>query len=77
MLGVSVGQVPENSRKRIAKYKLYLVAVQEFSWDSSGSKPEDHYTFNGPGNAYHQLGSGFFRHKGTTSAVRTVEFVSD
>jgi hypothetical protein len=38
---------------------------------------EDYTFFYGQGNGDHQLGTGFFVHKGNVSPVRRVEFISD
>jgi hypothetical protein len=54
------------------------MGVQEVRWKRGGTKPADKYTFfNGKGNENHELGTGFFVHRRTTSAVNKVEFVSD
>jgi hypothetical protein len=59
-------------------YKLDLVAVQEVRWDKGGAEPAGDYTFFcGNGNADHHLGTGFFVHKRSISAVKRVEVVSD
>jgi hypothetical protein len=64
--------------RKLAKYKLDLVQVQEVSWGKGGTEPADNYTFfYGNGNADHHLGTGFFIYKGIISAVKRVEFVSD
>jgi hypothetical protein len=57
---------------------LDLVGVQEVRWYRGGTEPADQYTyFYGKGNQNHELGTGFFVHKGIISAVKKVEFVSD
>jgi hypothetical protein len=54
------------------------VAVQELRWDEVGSEPTDDYTCShGNGNGNHQLGTGFFIHKGIIAAVKRPEFISD
>jgi hypothetical protein len=53
------------------------VGVQEVTWDRSGTEPAGNYTFfNGNRNGKHELGRGFFVHKGIISAVKSTEFVS-
>jgi hypothetical protein len=52
--------------------------VQEVRREKGGTERADDYTFfYGEGNGDHQLGTSFFVHKRTVSAVSTVEFVSD
>jgi hypothetical protein len=44
--------------RKLAKYKLDLVAVQNIRWDEGGSQPADDYIFfYGDGNAIHHLGT--------------------
>jgi hypothetical protein len=56
---------------------LDLVGVQKVRWDRDSTKPVGQYTFYGRDNGNHELGTGFFVHKRTISAVKRVEFVSD
>jgi hypothetical protein len=47
--------------KRISKYKLDLVGVQEVRWDRSGTEPAGEYTiFYGNSYENHELGTEFF-----------------
>jgi hypothetical protein len=64
--------------RKLRKYKLYLVGVQEVRWEKGGTERPDNYTFlYGAGNEYHQLGTVSFVHKRIKSEVRRVEFLSD
>jgi hypothetical protein len=64
--------------EEISKYKLDLEGVQEVRWDRGGTKPVSQYTFfYRKGNQNHALGTGFFVHKRTISAVKRAESVSD
>jgi exonuclease III len=63
--------------KEVSKYKLDLVGVQEFRWETGGTVPPGKYTFfYGNGNENHELGVLFVR-KTIISAVKRTEFVSD
>jgi exonuclease III len=64
--------------KKLGKYKLDLVDIQEVRWDKGGTERAEDYTFfYGAGNEDHQLEKGVYVHKRIISAVRRVEFVSD
>jgi exonuclease III len=64
--------------RELARYKFDLVGVQEVRWEGGCTEPAGEYTFfYQKENANHELGTGFLVHKGTISAVKRVEFVSD
>jgi len=43
----------------LARYKLYLMGVQEVRWDKRGTvRAGDYNFFYGKENEYHQLGTG-------------------
>jgi hypothetical protein len=64
--------------REVARYKLDLVDVQDVRWDREGTGGAgDYKSFHGKGNKDHQLGTDFFVHHRTVSAVKKVEFVSD
>jgi exonuclease III len=70
--------VVDSVGEEISKYKLDLVGVQEVRWDGGGTEPAGEYTFFcGKMNETHELCTGFFVHKGITSAVKRMEFISD
>ena len=72
MLGGCIGQVHLTAVTReLARYKLNLVGVQEVRWDKGGTvRAEDYNFFYGKRNENHQLGTGFFVHQRTASAVK-------
>jgi hypothetical protein len=54
------------------------VAVQKVWWGKEGNvRAGDCNFFYGKGNENHQLGTGFFVHYRTVSAVERVEFARD
>jgi exonuclease III len=64
--------------RKLARYKLDLVGVQEVRWNKRGTvRAEDYIFFYGKGNEKNQLGTGFFVHHGKVSPVKRVEFVTD
>jgi hypothetical protein len=63
--------------RKLARYKLDLVGVQEARWNKGGTVRAGDYTFfYGKGNESHQLGTGLFVHQRIVSAIKK-EFVSD
>jgi hypothetical protein len=64
--------------KELSKYKIYLMVVQEVTWDRGDTKPSGKYTFSyARGNDNHELSTGFCVYKIIISAVMRVEFVCD
>jgi exonuclease III len=64
--------------REFGKYRLDLVGAQEVRREKSGTERAEDYTFfYGQGNGNHQLGTGFFVHKGNVSMVERVEFISN
>jgi hypothetical protein len=63
--------------RELARYKIDLVGVQ-VRWEGGGTEPVGEHTFfYCTGNDNHELGTGFFVHERTISAVKRVEFISD
>jgi hypothetical protein len=63
--------------RELEKSTMSLLVGVQVRWDKSTTERAEYYTFfYGAGND-HQLGTGFFVHKGIISAVRRIEFVSD
>ena len=66
------------AERELTRYKLELVGVQEVWWDKDGTvRPGDYNFFYGKRNENYQLGTEFFVHHRTVSAVKRVEFISD
>jgi len=64
--------------RELARYKLDLVGVQEVRCNREGTVRAGGYNFfYGKGNENHQLGTGFFVHHRTVSAVKRAASVSD
>jgi exonuclease III len=64
--------------RKLARYTLDLLGVQEVRWDREGTeRAEDYNFFYGKGNENNQLGTGLFVHRRIVSAVKRAEFVSD
>jgi hypothetical protein len=64
--------------KKLLKYGLDLVGVQEVRWLGGGTEPAGRYTFfYGKGNKNHDLETGFLVHKKIISVLKRVEFLSD
>jgi hypothetical protein len=69
------GWFAHDSCKRISKYKLDLVGVQEVKWKRGGAETADEYTFfYGKGNENHELRSAFVN-KRIISTVNRVKSV--
>jgi hypothetical protein len=65
MLGVCRAVSLKTVAGKLAKYKFDVMAVQEVRWDTPGSEPaDDQASFCENGNSNHNLGTGFFIHKG-------------
>ena len=45
--------------RKLGRYKLDVVEVQEVRWDKGGTVRAGDYFFYGKGNENHQLGTGF------------------
>ena len=62
----------------VQEFRWDREGVQEFRWDREGTVRAGNSTFfYEEGNENHQIGTGFFVHYRTVSAVKRVEFVSD
>jgi hypothetical protein len=57
----------------LARYELYLVGVQEVRWDNECTlRAGDCTFFYEKGNEFYQLGTVFFLHHRTVSAVKRI-----
>jgi hypothetical protein len=63
--------------RKLSKYNLDLVRVQEVRWEGSGTELAGDHTFFYGKNENHELDTGSFVHKRIISAVQTVESVND
>ena len=64
--------------RKLARYKLDVVGVQEVRWDKGGTvRAGDYNFFYGKGNENYQFGTGFFVHHRTVSAVKKIELVGN
>jgi hypothetical protein len=61
----------------LEKYNLDLVEVQKIRWEGEGYQIADYIFFLWKRNVNHHLGTGLFVHGVITSAVKTVDFISD
>jgi hypothetical protein len=67
-----------SSIKKLSKYKLDLVGLQEVRWEGGDTEPAGEYIFFYiKGNENPDLRTGLFDYKTILSAVKRVEFVSD
>jgi hypothetical protein len=63
--------------RELARYKLDFVDVQEFRWDKEDTvRAGDCIFLYGKGKENTHLGTGFFVHHRTVSAVKRVDFVA-
>jgi hypothetical protein len=59
--------------RKLSRYKLDLVGVQEVKWEGGGTEPAGEYTFfYRKGNENHELGTGCYVHKRNMSVVKRV-----
>jgi exonuclease III len=64
--------------RKLVRYKLDLVGVQEVRWDKGGTvRAGDYSSFCAKGNENRQLGTEYFEHHRIVSAVKRAEFVGD
>jgi len=64
--------------RELVRYKLDVVGLQEVRWDKGGTeRTEDYNSFYGKVNENHQLGTEYFVHRRSISALKRVEFDSD
>jgi exonuclease III len=64
--------------RKLAKYNLDFVGVQEVKWDKEGTVRAGEYNFfYGKGQENHQSGTGFSVHQRIVPAIKRVAFVSD
>jgi hypothetical protein len=59
--------------RKLPRYKLDLVGVQEVRWDKGGTVRAWDYTFvYGKGYESHQLRTGFFVHQRIVSTIKRI-----